>query len=147
MYNASDNNTQKGKNLTFIVNNETYGIDIKYVRQIIGVQKITIIPNQPKYLKGVINLRGEIVPVMDVSLRFGKDEIAFDDRTCFIVVDIDNTTVGLIVERVSEVIVLNDENISDPPDFNNDMSNRFVRGIGKIGDEVYILLNSSELLK
>lgn len=147
MYNASDNNTQKGKNLTFIVNNETYGIDIKYVRQIIGVQKITTIPNQPKYLKGVINLRGEIVPVMDVSLRFGKDEIAFDDRTCFIVVDIDNTTVGLIVERVSEVIVLNDENISDPPDFNNDMSNRFVRGIGKIGDEVYILLNSSELLK
>ena len=147
MNNTSENKTQKGKNLTFVVNNETYGIDIKYVRQIIGVQKITTIPNQPKYLKGVINLRGEIVPVMDVSLRFGKDEIAFDDRTCFIVVDIDNTTVGLIVERVSEVIVLNDENISDPPDFNNEMSNRFVRGIGKIGDEVYILLNSSELLK
>ena len=143
---TSVNDTQQGKHLTFIVNNETYGIDIKYVRQIIGVQKITPIPNQPQYLKGVINLRGEIVPIMDVSMRFDKDEIEFDDRTCIIVVDIEKSAVGLIVQRVSEVVVFNDEDISDPPEFNEEVNSRFIKGIGKIAEEVFILLNCDMLV-
>ena len=139
--------TQKGKNLTFNVDNETYGFEIKYVRQIIGLQEITPVPEQPRYIKGIINLRGQIIPIMDIRLKFQKEEKDYDDRTCIIVLDVEELSIGVIVDRVSEVIEIDDANITDAPEFNQDISDRYIRGIGKIGEKVVILLDCRKLTK
>ena len=91
---------QKGRFLTFVVDEEFYGIEIQYITEIIGIQTITTIPELPEYLKGIINLRGKIIPVMDVRLRFRKQQRKYNDRTCIIVVEIKDITLGLIVDSV-----------------------------------------------
>jgi len=139
--------TQKGKNLTFNVDNETYGFEIKYVRQIIGLQEITPVPEQPRYIKGIINLRGQIIPIMDIRLKFQKEEKDYDDRTCIIVLDVEELSIGVIVDRVSEVIEIDDANITDAPEFDQEISDRYIRGIGKIGEKVVILLDCKQLIK
>ena len=139
--------TQKGKNLTFNVDNETYGFEIKYVRQIIGLQEITPVPEQPRYIKGIINLRGQIIPIMDIRLKFQKEEKDYDDRTCIIVLDVEELSIGVIVDRVSEVIEIDDANITDAPEFDQEISDRYIRGIGKIGEKVVILLDCRKLTK
>lgn len=139
--------TQKGKNLTFNVDNETYGFEIKYVRQIIGLQEITPVPEQPSYIKGIINLRGQIIPIMDIRLKFLKDEKDYDDRTCIIVLDVEDLSIGVIVDRVSEVIEIDDANITPAPEFDQDISDRYIRGIGKINEKVVILLDCKQLIK
>jgi len=144
---AEEQATQKGKNLTFNVDNEIYGFEIKYVRQIIGLQDITPVPEQPKYIKGIINLRGQIIPVMDVRLKFQKEEKDYDDRTCIVVLDVDDLSLGVIVDRVSEVIEIADENITDAPDFDQEINERYIRGIGKIEEKVVILLDCKQLIK
>ncbi len=96
--------TQKGKCLTFVLNNELYGVDIKYVTEIIGIQQIVPVQELPEYFKGIIKLRGKIIPVMDVRLRFSKELKEYNDRTCVIVIDISDICMGLIVDSVSEVI-------------------------------------------
>lgn len=140
--------TQRGKYLTFSIGTENYGLEIKYVIDIIGIQSITEIPDQPYYVKGVINLRGKIIPTMDIRMRFGKDEREYDDRTCIIVVEINEISVGIIVDRVLEVIEIENENISLPPKFNGDFQNRYIAGIGKQGENepVIILLDCNKLL-
>jgi len=90
-----EEDTQKGKYLTFIIGKEVYGIEIKYVMEIIGMQQITEVPELPEYIKGIINLRGKIIPVLDVRLRFKKEPMEYNDRTCIIVVDIKDVSVGL----------------------------------------------------
>jgi len=144
---AEEQATQKGKNLTFNVDNEIYGFEIKYVRQIIGLQDITPVPEQPKYIKGIINLRGQIIPVMDIRLKFQKEEKDYDDRTCIVVLDVDDLSLGVIVDRVSEVIEIADENITDAPDFDQEINERYIRGIGKIEEKVVILLDCKQLIK
>ena len=96
--------TQKDKFLTFSVENENYGLDIKHVTEIIGIQGITQIPHQPHYMKGVINLRGKIIPTMDIRLRFNKEERSYDERTCIIVLNVNELDVGVVVDRVLEVM-------------------------------------------
>lgn len=137
--------TQKGKFLTFCIGNEFYGIEIKYVTEIIGLQPITEIPEMPTYIKGIINLRGKIIPVMDVRLRFKKPYLEYNDRTCIVVIDIREVSIGLIVDSVSEVISLPDEEIVDPPNMAKE-SNKYIKGIGKVGSEVKLLLDSDKLL-
>ena len=99
-----DEDTQEDKFLTFVLNREEYGIEIRHVTEIIGIQSITEVPDMPHYIKGVINLRGKVIPVMDVRLRFGVAEREYDDRTCIIVINIEEQSVGMIVDRVSEVL-------------------------------------------
>ena len=144
MGNSED--TQKGKFLTFSVGREAYGIEIKFVTEIIGIQDITEVPELPNYVRGIINLRGKIIPVIDVRLRFKKEPKEYNDRTCIVVIDIKETSVGLIVDNVAEVINIDDSNIVPPPDIKTGFHNRYVRGIGKVGNEVKLLLDCDKLL-
>ncbi|HBV87258.1 MAG TPA: chemotaxis protein CheW [Desulfosporosinus sp.] len=137
--------TQKGKFLTFCMGSEFYGIEIKYVTEIIGLQPITEIPEMPEYIKGIINLRGKIIPVMDVRLRFRKPYREYNDRTCIVVIEIREVSIGLIVDSVSEVISIPDEEIVAPPNVAKD-GNKYIKGIGKVGNDVKLLLDSDKLL-
>ena len=137
--------TQKGKFLTFCMGNDFYGIEIKYVTEIIGLQPITEIPEMPEYIKGIINLRGKIIPVMDVRLRFRKPFREYNDRTCIVVIDINEVSVGLIVDSVSEVMSIPDEEIVAPPSMSKE-GNKYIKGIGKVGTDVKLLLDSDKLL-
>ena len=141
-----EEDTQKGKFLTFSIGKEDYGIEIKYVTEIIGIQDITEVPELPDYIKGIINLRGKIIPVMDVRIRFRKPFREYNDRTCVIVVDIHDISLGLIVDYVCEVLDIQDEHIVPPPDFKTGFNNRYVRGIGKVGTGVKLLLDCDKLL-
>lgn len=132
--------------LTFILDEDHYGIDISSVIEIIGMQKITQMPQQPDYVNGVINLRGRIIPTIDVRTRFKKERADYDERTCIIVVDVQDTMIGFIVDRVDEVITISSENISSPPRFNQDFKGRYVKGIAKIEDRIIMILDSSLLL-
>ena len=144
--NYVEEDTQKGRYLTFALGNENYGIEIKYVTEIIGMQTITKVPVLPDYIKGIINLRGKIIPVMDVRLRFKKEEKDYNDRTCVIVVDINELSIGLVVDGVSEVLTIPDQDIVDPPQMNKDFNNRYIKKIGKIGTDVKLLLDCQKLL-
>ncbi|GAE90681.1 chemotaxis protein CheW [Acetivibrio straminisolvens] len=137
--------TQRDKYLTFLVEKEYYGIEIKYVTEIIGIQSVTEVPDLPEYIRGIINLRGKIIPVMDVRLRFGKEFREYDDRTCIIVIDAENILIGLIVDSVCEVMSIPNEEIVAPPDFNQS-ENKFIKGIGKTGSEVKLILDCERLL-
>lgn len=137
--------TQKGRFLTFVLGEESYGIDIKYVTEIIGLQPVTAVPELPDYIQGIINLRGKIIPVMDVRLRFKKPFKDYNDRTCVVVIDIEEISIGLIVDRVSEVLTIPDEEIVPPPEINK-MGNKYIKGIGKVGNEVKLLLDCYKLL-
>lgn len=140
-----DEDTQKGKYLTFVLDNESYGIGINNVTEIIGIQPITLVPELPNYIKGIINLRGKIIPVMDVRLRFKKEFREYNDRTCIIVIDINDLSIGLIVDSVSEVLIIQDENIVPPPNLNK-TSNKYISGIGKIDNEVKLILDCDKLI-
>jgi len=142
----AEEDTQKGRYLLFSIDNESYGIGIQYVTEIIGIQKITEVSGLPDYLKGIINLRGKIIPVMDVRIRFGKKEKEYNDRTCIIVIDIMEMPVGLIVDGVSEVAVINESDISELPQLYQKHKNRFVKNIGKTGNDVKLLLDCEKLL-
>jgi purine-binding chemotaxis protein CheW len=141
-----EEDTQKGKYLTFSVGREDYCIEIKYVTEIIGIQAITEVPELPEYVKGIINLRGKIIPVIDVRLRFKKEPREYNDRTCIIVIDTRDISVGLIVDAVAEVQSIGDENIVPPPSIKTGFQNRFIKGIGKTGNEVKLLLDCDKLL-
>ena len=141
-----EEDTQKGKYLTFIIGNESYGIGIEFVTEIIGILPITEIPELPEYIRGIINLRGEIIPVMDIRLRFKKELKEYNERTCIVVIDINDNSVGLIVDSVAEVITIPDEDIVPPPSLNGGLSNRYIKGIGKVGNEVKLILECEKLL-
>jgi purine-binding chemotaxis protein CheW len=141
-----DEDTQKDKYLTFHLANEDYGIEIVFVTEIIGIQKIAEVPDMPEFIKGVINLRGKVIPVMDVRLRFHLAERPYDERTCIIVVDINNTPVGLVVDEVSEVADIPANDVEPPPQTGTSKSSRYLKGMGKIGEAVKILLDVEQLL-
>lgn len=141
-----EEDTQKDRFLTFSLGKETYGIEIRYVTEIIGIQAITEIPELPEYVKGIINLRGKIIPVMDVRLRFKKEPKEYSDRTCIIVVDIKNISIGLIVDSVSEVLTIPEQDIAEPPQMNKGLNNRYIKMIGKVGNDVKLLLDCEMLL-
>ena len=137
--------TQKDKFLTFQLGKEDYGIEIKHVTEIVGIQKITDVPDMPDFIRGVINLRGQVIPVMDVRLRFKMEPREYDDRTCVVVVNIKGTAIGLVVDTVNEVADISAEQISPPPKVNTDES-RYILGMGKINNEVKILLEVDKLI-
>jgi purine-binding chemotaxis protein CheW len=138
--------TQKDKFLTFSLDDEIYGLDISYVLEIIGVQKITQVPKQRSFIKGVINLRGKIIPVMDIRSRFEKESREYDELTCVVVIDIADLTVGIIVDTVVEVLSIQKEQISDPLKFEDRSFGNFIQGIGKVGNAVKLLLDVEQLI-
>ncbi len=140
-----EEDTQKGRFLTFVLSNESYGIEIKYVTEIIGIQPVTEVPELPEYIRGIINLRGKIIPVMDVRLRFKKSFREYNDRTCVIVIDIRDISIGLIVDSVSEVLSIPETEIVAPPEVNKN-GNKYIKGIGKVGNEVKLILDCDRLL-
>lgn len=140
--------TQQDKYVTFKSGNEYYGIKIDYVNEIIVFQEITEIPESEDYIKGLINLRGKIIPVVDVRLRFRQEPIEYNDRTCIIVLNVNDTVVGLIVEKIAEVVEIPEENILPSPTIGmpDKAQNVFVYAIGKVGDSVKLLLDPDKLL-
>ncbi|MGI5891268.1 MAG: chemotaxis protein CheW [Bacillota bacterium] len=141
-----EEDTQKGKFLTFQLEKESYGVEVRYVTEIIGLQSITPMPDLPCYIKGIINLRGRIIPVMDVRLRFNMLSKEYDDRTCIIVTDINENPLGLIVDQVTEVVNIGDEDLVPPPNFHQSSQNKFLKSIGKKGSEVKLILDCDKLL-
>ncbi|HHV31949.1 MAG TPA: purine-binding chemotaxis protein CheW [Clostridiales bacterium] len=142
----TDTNEMKGKFLTFWTDNQLFGIPIADVVQIIGIQEITPIPDSPAYAKGVINLRGNIIPVIDVRLRFSKEETSYNERTCIIVTQIDDNLIGFIVDSVDEVTTIEDNNITPPPRVSKERTNAYLSGIGKLKNKVILLLDTDKIL-
>ena len=144
--NDMNEDAQEGKYLTFHMGEEDYGVEIRFVTEIIGIQRITEVPDMPCFIKGVINLRGKVIPVMDVRARFNLPNREYDDRTCIIVVQLNSTSVGLVVDKVNEVADIPPENIEPPPRSTSGSSSDYIEGMGKMGDRVKILLNVGKLL-
>lgn len=138
-------NGQEGMYLTFKLADEEYGVEILKVREIIGYMRITAVPQMPHYMKGVINLRGKVIPVVDLRLKFGLPEAEHTDQTCIIVVDV-GTEVGVVVDTVSEVLDIAGDDIDPPPTFAEGTHTDFILGMGKVGDAVKILLNIHKVL-
>lgn len=138
--------TQKDKYLTFHLGGEDYAISIKHVTEIVGVQKITAVPEMSSDIKGVINLRGKIIPLMDIRLRFHLAARDYDDRTCVIVVNMGDASVGLVVDTVSEVLDMPESQIEPVSSVNRTRANHFIHGIGKSGEDIKIVLNVDKLL-
>ncbi|WP_300455025.1 chemotaxis protein CheW [Desulfobacula sp.] len=139
-----------GKYLTFSLDEEEYGIGILKVKEIIGMMPITSVPRTPAFLKGVINLRGKVIPVMDLRLKFNMGEIPYTDRTCIIVVEIELETstvlIGIVVDAVSEVLNIQENEIEDTPAFGTALDTAYILGLAKINGGVKILLNIDKVL-
>ncbi len=139
-----------GKYLTFKLADESYGIGILKVKEIIGMMAITTVPRTPDFVKGVINLRGKVIPIVDLRLKFSMGTIPYDDRTCIIVVEIDSESgtilIGIVVDSVSEVMNISENEIEDTPAFGTNLNTDYILGIAKTEDGVKILLNIDKVL-
>jgi len=144
------NASQAGKYLTFGLAQEEYGIGILKIKEIIGMMPITALPQTPGFIKGVINLRGKVIPVTDLRLKFGLEEQDYTDRTCIIVVEINNhsrsLTMGLVVDAVSEVANIKSEDIEKTPSFGTALQTDYIQGMAKIAGGVKILLDIDRVL-
>ncbi len=134
-----------GKYLTFVLDDRRYAFSIKNVIEIIGIQDITPVPESPSYMKGIINLRGRIIPLIDMRLRFKKEEIPYNKRTSIIIVRIADVDIGFIVDRVEEVVDISADEISPPPVVTMDSASRYVMAIGKIKGDIILLLDQEKL--
>lgn len=132
--------------LTFMLEEEEYGINISYVTEIIGIQAITFVPDLPVFVKGIINLRGQIIPVIDVRLRFRKESVDYNDRTCVIVLQIKDLSIGFIVDSVASCIAIPNEMIIEPPAAQKKFHQKYVSGIGRITDKIVLILNCEKLI-
>lgn len=141
---------QGGKFLTFALGNEEYGIPIQKVKEIIGIMDITNIPKTPQFIKGVINLRGKIIPVMDLRLKFSLEEKEYNQRTCIIVVEINisenKRMMGIVVDTVSEVVNIQKGEIEPPPQYSSHTDSEFLIGMGKVKGKVILLLDIEHVL-
>lgn len=139
---------QKEQYMTFKCSDEIYGISIKYVNEIIGLSQITKVPETQDYLIGLINLRGKIIPVIDVRIRFGKEPLEYNGRTCVIVIDVKSTVIGLIVDAIDEVAAFAENEITPPPSVSDlaMQAKKYVFGIGRVNGEVKLLLDPDKLI-
>ena len=147
LWDEDGENTQADKYLLFNLGAEVYGIPITHVINIIELQKITEVPDMPDHIRGVINLRGNVIPVMDLRLRFRLPARAYDDRTCIIIVKVAEKSVGFICDTVAEVNDIAPRNIEAPLQFKRDRDqSQYISGLGKVGEEVRILLDVEKVL-
>lgn len=137
------------KLLTFSLGSEGYGISILKVKEIIGMMDITPVPRTPEFIKGVINLRGKIIPVMDLRVKFSMDAQEYDERTCIIVVEVSmngaQKLLGVVVDTVSEVVTISSDQIEPPPEYGTSVEHNSILGIGKIKERVVIILDIDEV--
>lgn len=143
---AEKDKTREGKYLTFVLAGEEYGLEILKVREIISVMEITEVPQVPPFIKGVINLRGKVIPVMDLRLKFGMTPMEYTRETCIIVVNIGDLLIGVVVDTVAEVLDINESEIDPPPTFGISVQTDFIMGMGKIKGRVKILLDIDKIL-
>jgi purine-binding chemotaxis protein CheW len=141
-----DKDSMEGMYLTFDLASEGYGLEIRHVTEIIGIQPITAVPDLPDHVIGVLNLRGKVIPIIDVRRRFRLAHRDHDERTCIIVVNVNENSVGLVVDKVSEVITIPANEIEPPPATGRNRKH-FIAGMGKVGQKVKILLNIEALLE
>ena len=141
---------REGKYLTFSLAEEEYGIGILKIKEIIGMMPITTVPRTPEFVKGVINLRGKVIPVMDLRLRFGMKEIDYTERTCIVVVEIEGTSgtvmIGVVVDSVSEVLNIKGEDVEETPTFGAKLNTDYILGMAKMEGGVKILLDIDRVL-
>lgn len=141
---------KESKYLTFALDNEEYGIGILKVKEIIGMMSITSVPQTPGFVKGVINLRGKVIPVVDLRLKFGMQELGYTERTCIIVVEIagdgGETQIGIVVDAVSEVLNIKGDDVEETPAFGAALKTDFILGMAKIEGGVKILLDIDKVL-
>ena len=146
----SKGRAQAGKYLTFVLGNEDFGVEILKVKEIIGYQEVTEVPQTPTEVKGVLNLRGQVIPVVDLRLRFGMEEKEITEETCILVVEISGTNgpifIGIVVDNVSEVLDIKEEQIEPAPEFGKAVNIDFILGMGKIGENVKILLDIEKVV-
>ena len=139
-----------GKYLTFALGREQYGLEILKVREIIGYMEITAVPQTPHHVKGVINLRGQVIPVIDLRAKFGMEIAELTEQTCIIVCEIQSSkrsfSTGIIVDNVEEVLDIDGQDIEESPQLGSDVDTNFILGMGKIGDTVKILLDIDKVL-
>ena len=138
--------TRAGKYLTFVLAEESYGLEILKVREIIGLMSITAVPRTPEFVKGVINLRGKVIPVLDLRLKFGMPEAKHTEETCIIVVQVGAVEMGILVDKVSEVLNIQGKDIEDAPSFGTEVNTDFILGMGKANSKVIILLDIGKVL-
>lgn len=138
--------SHEGKYLTFVLCGEEYGIEILKVREIIGIMNITPVPQTPNYIKGVINLRGKVIPVVDLRLKFGFKEMYHTIETCIIVVEVRNKLTGVIVDTVSEVLDVSSEGLEPAPHLGEGINTEIFLGMAKIKNKVKILLDIDKVL-
>jgi len=141
-----EQSARAGKYLTFVIADEAYGLEILKVREIIGIMDITAVPKTPGYVKGVINLRGKVIPVVDLRLKFGMEETGRTEETCIIVVSVNELEIGIVVDQVSEVQNIFAQDIEDAPEFGAQVDTEFILGMGKANDQVTILLSIERVL-
>jgi len=134
------------KYLTFMLGDEEYGINIGFVTEIIPIQAITFVPDLPIFVKGIINLRGQIIPVIDVRLRFQKEEVDYNDRTCVIVLQISDLFVGFIVDSVASCDTISNESIIMPPAAQRNYHQKYISGIGRLSDRIVLILDCEKLI-
>lgn len=141
---------REGKYLTFALAQEEYGLEILKVREIIGYMEITAVPQTPHHVKGVINLRGQVIPVVDLRAKFGMETTDVTDETCIIVVETvqgeQSFSTGIVVDRVQEVLDIHGKDIEEAPQFGSTVDTNFILGMGKIEDAVKILLDIDKVL-
>jgi purine-binding chemotaxis protein CheW len=141
---------KEGKYLTFALANEEYGLEILKVREIIGYMNITAVPQTPDYVKGIINLRGQVIPVIDLRAKFGMNTADVTEETCIIVVEITQNgrafNTGIVVDHVQEVLDIDGKDIEEAPRFDSSVNTDFILGMGKVGDSVKILLDIDKVL-
>ncbi|MCM8525569.1 MAG: chemotaxis protein CheW [Lentisphaeraceae bacterium] len=143
---VEDIDAQKDKYLTFHIGDEDYAISICHVTEIIGMLKITEVPQTPDYIKGVINLRGKVIPVMDIRLRFQMPARDYDERTCVIVVHFKENVVGLVVDTVSEVLDIPEKDVEHSQSFNQTADKNFICGMGKVNEQIKMVVDINALL-
>jgi len=142
----------EGKYLTFNLMEEFYGVNVNWILQIIAIPDITMIPKTPEFVKGVINLRGKIIPVIDLRLKFKLPEVAYNERTSIIIIKIksehstDDINIGVIVDKVNEVLDIDANNIEKAPTFGVDIDTHFIHGMAKVKNKVVTLLNIGNVL-
>ena len=146
IYDDEEEDAQKDKYLTFNIGDEDYGLEIQYVIEIVVIQAITQVPDMPEYIKGVINLRGEVISVMDMRSRFGMTPREYDARTCIIVVNVNDLRIGLIVDMVKEVVDIPISQIDAPPRTHSGIQSSYIEGMGKVDNQVKILLKVEKIL-
>lgn len=139
-----------GKHLTFLLDDEVYGLEILKVQEIIGLMPVTRVPNTPRFVRGIINLRGKVIPVVDLRISFGMEGEEDTDRTCIIVVQVEQEgsqiVMGVLVDEVSEVLDITADQIEPPPSFGASIDTSFLLGTGKVGDKVILLLEVDRVL-